>query len=420
MANRNKVPTKASAPLTSETLTQLRAAARGNSSDPEEPGVYDKLVNALKRSTFAVPIAGVGLSLGTQGSEDERETQQAAEGGDTEGPDGAPVETPMEVPAGAPVPEGGPRIVINPEVFEDKRDALCVAMNEAFRVLMDVNGFNPVSEPTDAQRQFFADTAYSQNENQMRRTILARICTFDTSVKDPTEEQLEESVEFLEAVMEMGAPQNEWEQQAVQRIHDVLVAAIEKGTSVGDTPTEEPPAPEDVQEGDPRGEQAAVGGGVSDKDLDKIGQGKGGHFQNQRGQTVAAWNNTARDSAGRVVRRDSAQQTNNAAGQAGGNPAKPPEEPNEFVAQFLAGEAGGDPAKPSEEPNEFVLYNQDSSVVENDTHSLGERETFLKERGMDTELAKTATMDQLIALHTKQVEDGVAPSGSTDEEEEIG
>lgn len=412
--------------------------------NPGEPGAYDKLVNALKRSTFAVPIAGAGLSLGTQGSEDERETQQAAEGGDTEGPDGAPVETPMEVPAGAPVPEGGPRIVINPEVFEDKRDALCVAMNEAFRVLMEVNGFNPVSEPTDAQRQFFADTAYSQNENQMRRTILARICTFDTSVKDPTEEQLEESVEFLEAVMEMGAPQNEWEQQAVQRIHDVLVAAIEKGTSVGDTPTEEPPAPEDVQEGDPRGEQAAVGGGVSDKDLDKIGQGKGGHFQNQRGQTVAAWNNTARDSAGRVVRRDSAQQTNNAAGQAGGgnpakppeepnefvaqflageaggNPAKPPEEPNEFVAQFLAGEAGGDPAKPSEEPNEFVLYNQDSSVVENDTHSLGERETFLKERGMDTELAKTATMDQLIALHTKQVEDGVAPSGSADKEEEIG
>ena len=387
---------------------------------PEEPGAYDKLVNALKRSTFAVPITGVGLSLGTQGSEDERETQQAAEGGDTEGPDGAPVETPMEVPAGAPVPEGGPRIVINPEVFEDKRDALCVAMNEAFRVLMEVNGFNPVSEPTDAQRQFFADTAYSQNENQMRRTILARICTFDTSVKDPTEEQLEESVEFLEAVMEMGAPQNEWEQQAVQRIHDVLVAAIEKGTSVGDTPTEEPPAPEDVQEGDPRGEQAAVGGGVSDKDLDKIGQGKGGHFQNQRGQTVAAWNNTARDSAGRIVRRDSAQQTNNAAGQAGGNPAKPPEEPNEFVAQFLAGEAGGNPAKPPEEPNEFVLYNQDSSIVENDTHSQGERETFLKERGMDTELAKTATMDQLIALHTKQVEDGVAPSGSTDEEEEIG
>ena len=207
------------------------------------------------------PLAGEWKGETYIPGEAERSVRQAAGAGDTEGPE-VPVEEPVPQPA-EPVPEGGPRIVINPEVFEDKRDALCVAMNEAFRVLMEVNGFNPVSEPTDAQRQFFADTAYSQNENQMRRTILARICTFDTSVKDPTEEQLEESVEFLETVMEMGAPQNEWEQQAVQRIHDVLVAAIEKGASVGDTPTEEPPAPEDVQEGDPRGEQAAVGGGVS-------------------------------------------------------------------------------------------------------------------------------------------------------------
>ena len=210
----------------------------------------DRFVNTETGEAFELPPPPPEPPVMDDKGGDTRRDIRAAEGaGDTEGPDGAPVETPMEAPAEAPVDGGGPRIVINPEVFEDKRDALCVAMNEAFRVLMEVNGFNPVSEPTEAQRQFFADTAYSQNENQMRRTILARICTFDTSVKDPTEEQLEESVEFLEAVMEMGAPQNEWEQQAVQRIHDVLVAAIEKGTSVGDTPTEEPPAPEDVQDG---------------------------------------------------------------------------------------------------------------------------------------------------------------------------
>jgi hypothetical protein len=176
---------------------------------------------------------------------ESRETRQAAKAGDTEGPEVSDV--PVEEPAPQatePVPEGGPRIVINPEVFEDKRDALCVAMNEAFRVLMEVNGFNPVSEPTDAQRQFFADTAYSQNENQMRRTILARICTFDTSVKDPTNEQIDESVEFLEAVMEMGAPQNEWEQQAVQRIHDVLKAALETGAQTSEAPVEEAPVEE--------------------------------------------------------------------------------------------------------------------------------------------------------------------------------
>ena len=115
------------------------------------------------------------------------------------------------------------RIVVNPEVFNDKRDALCVAFNEAFRLVMEENGFEPVSEPTEAQRKFFSDTAYADDELQLRRTILARIATLDTSVKDPTDEQLEETAEMLEMVMEVGAPQNEWEQSAVQRLHDMVV-----------------------------------------------------------------------------------------------------------------------------------------------------------------------------------------------------
>lgn len=216
----------------------------------------------------------------------KRSVRQAAGAGDTEGPE-VPVEEPVPQ-AVKPVPEGGPRIVINPEVFEDKRDALCVAMNEAFRVLMEVNGFNPVSEPTEAQRAFFADTAYSRNENQMRRTILARICTFDTSVKDPTEEQLHESVEFLETIMEMGAPQNEWEQQAVQRIHDVLAAALENGMTQS-TPQE--PAPVDEPAGDETQMQAAVGGGTTEEEepasLDAPPQGgENGYVEGDNGGSI--------------------------------------------------------------------------------------------------------------------------------------
>lgn len=195
----------------------------------------------------------------------------------------------LQVDTTEPVPEGGPRIVVNPEVFEDKRDALCVAMNEAFRVLMEVNGFNPVSEPTEAQRQFFADTAYSQNENQMRRTILARICTFDTSVKDPTNEQIAESVEFLETVMEMGAPQNEWEQRAVQRIHDVLVAALKNGTTQS-APQE--PAPVDEPVGDETQMQAAIGGGTTEEEepasLDAPPQvGENGYVEGDNGGSIS-------------------------------------------------------------------------------------------------------------------------------------
>ena len=58
-------------------------------------------------------------------------------------------------------------------------------------------------------------------------------------------------MEFLEAVMEMGAPQNEWEQQAVQRIHDVLRAALETGAQTSEAPVEEAaeePAAEEIVE----------------------------------------------------------------------------------------------------------------------------------------------------------------------------
>lgn len=137
----------------------------------------------------------------------------------------------------------GPRIVVNPAVFRDSRDALCVAMNEAYRVLMEDWAYDPVAEPTERQREFFADTAYAEDERMLRRTILARICTFDTSVEDPTQEQVEEAVDFLDEVMESGTPQNEREQSLVRRTRDVLAAAADAGTRGEGTPqdTTQPP-----------------------------------------------------------------------------------------------------------------------------------------------------------------------------------
>lgn len=142
-----------------------------------------------------------------------------------------------------PVDPSGPRIVINPAVFRDSRDALCVAMNEAYRVLMEDWAYDPVAEPTERQREFFADTAYAEDEQMLRRTILARICTFDTSVEDPTQEQVEEAVDFLDEVMESGAPQDEGEQSLVRRTRDVLAAAADAGTRGEGTPRDTPQLP---------------------------------------------------------------------------------------------------------------------------------------------------------------------------------
>ena len=150
----------------------------------------------------------------------------------------------------------GPRVVINPQVMKDDRDALCVAFNESFRIIQEINGFDPVAEPTEKQRAFFADTAYRDDERMLRRTILSRICTFDTSVTDPTDEQIQEAIEFLHMVLEIGAPQNEWEQSAVQRI----IERLESGAKVSGKAEE---APEDLDSGDPRQTQGAVGGGTT-------------------------------------------------------------------------------------------------------------------------------------------------------------
>lgn len=138
-------------------------------------------------------------------------------------------ETPVsETPVSEPVPKDyrGPRIVINPTTFKNKKDALCVAFNEGFRLWMETNDFQPRSEPTDAQRKFFSDTAYADDELQLRRTILARIATFDTSVKDPTDDQLTETAQFLDGVLESGWCKNDWEQDAVSRLSQAVKAVI--------------------------------------------------------------------------------------------------------------------------------------------------------------------------------------------------
>jgi len=235
----------------------------GDTIKPDELIARPPVSGISPKSPYSQRIRGMDAKGGN--------TRSDTKGGDTPGASGAPA------PEGsAPAQPGGPRIVVNPQVFRDRRDALCVAFNEAFRVVMEENGFEPVSEPTEKQRKFFADTAYANDELQLRRTILARIATLDTSVSDPTDEQLEETVEMLEMVMEVGAPQNEWEQQAVQRLHDVVAKARE-----GHVQNEEQPeAPQDEAS-----TQADVGGGVTDEDKataweagKRFDMGKGKYF----------------------------------------------------------------------------------------------------------------------------------------------
>ena len=222
-----------------DALTSVARTVLGREEDPDAGKVKTR-----------IPLTALGL-------------QQAAKGGDAPGESKS-----SAVPKGHnPALDGysGPRVVINPQVFKDSRDAMCVAWNETFRILMEVNGFDPVAEPTKKQREFFSDTAYANDELQMRRTILARICTFDTSVTDPTDEQLQEAVEFLDTVLEIGAPQNQWEQRAVERIRTAISQALESGERV---PANQAPAPEDSPEVAAGGAGSSAGGVPEDEEKD--------------------------------------------------------------------------------------------------------------------------------------------------------
>lgn len=123
------------------------------------------------------------------------------------------------------VTEGGPRIVINPTTFKNQKDALCVAFNERFRIWMEQHGFEPTSEPTDKQRKFFSDTAYADDETQLRRTILARIATLDTSIEDPTDDQILETLSMLKDFQKTEQAENEWESTALDRLIKLVLAA---------------------------------------------------------------------------------------------------------------------------------------------------------------------------------------------------
>ena len=218
-------------------------------------------VDKIKRTLDAKKIPWLEYGPGTGATEkDVQEAlaptiHMAAKGGNTKSTRAASRGGDTNIPTAPMESSGGPRIVINPSTFHNEKDAMCVAWNEALRIVMEETGFDPVSEPTDAQREFFADTAYADDELQLRRTILARICTFDTSVKDPTDEQIQEAIEFVSSVMEGGFPRNEWEQSCLKKILDILSSVpIAPNDGSPRTPVEPP------QEADPGATASELGG----------------------------------------------------------------------------------------------------------------------------------------------------------------
>jgi GH24 family phage-related lysozyme (muramidase) len=140
-------------------------------------------------------------------------------------------------------------IKVNPSVFEDKRDALAVAYNEAIRLMQEDMKFTPIFEVTPEQKAFFKNTAYATDSQALKRTIISRIATHDTSVS-PTPEQESETVRLLALVMELIGPKHP-DFPTVQKMAESVKAGGARGevraAPAPETPVEEGGAPMEQQ-----------------------------------------------------------------------------------------------------------------------------------------------------------------------------
>jgi len=148
-------------------------------------------------------------------------------------------------------------IKINPDVMNDKRDALAVAWNEALRILMEDIGFTPEFQITPEQQSFLAGTAYADDPEAAAKTIVARIATFDTSIPNPTEEQVTETLRLLAMALELYGGQPDG--QTLGRIKTELERVHGVEAPSGNNPPEAAPAPPEDPAREPPPEEGAPG-----------------------------------------------------------------------------------------------------------------------------------------------------------------
>jgi len=83
------------------------------------------------------------------------------------------------------------RIILNPFSDLDTASQKSVATNEAARLLMRENKIKPDFDVTEEQKNAFKGTAYEENEEALKETILARAIAGDPSAGKLTARQKE-------------------------------------------------------------------------------------------------------------------------------------------------------------------------------------------------------------------------------------
>ncbi len=83
------------------------------------------------------------------------------------------------------------KIILNPYSKLSSEELNSVAQNEALRLFMRTNNIVPEFSLTKEQKDFFKGTEYAKNEEEAKKSIVARILTGDPSVQTASKEQLD-------------------------------------------------------------------------------------------------------------------------------------------------------------------------------------------------------------------------------------
>jgi hypothetical protein len=80
-------------------------------------------------------------------------------------------------------------VILNPYSSLSKKELSAVAQNEALRLKMREDDFDPQFDLTEDQLKFFKGTEYEKNPKAIRQTVLARIYSGDPSAMATPEQR---------------------------------------------------------------------------------------------------------------------------------------------------------------------------------------------------------------------------------------
>lgn len=93
------------------------------------------------------------------------------------------------------------KITLNPYSKNTPEQQQQVAKNEAIRLFLKLKKISPEFDLTSDQKDFFKNSEYANNLEEAKKSIVARILTNDSSMQEPSKEQIDFANSIKDLIM---------------------------------------------------------------------------------------------------------------------------------------------------------------------------------------------------------------------------